>query len=103
MTSLQLAAKLVLVASNCQPVRRSEIDYYALLSKTPVHHYSGNNVELGTACGKYFTVSVLAITDAGKSQLVVGSWSVVRDLLSLWLFAILQGIKTKQDSLEVSF
>ena len=35
---------------------RSEIEYYAMLAKTGVHHYAGNNNELGTACGKYFRV-----------------------------------------------
>ena len=50
--------------------RKSEIDYYAMLSKTGVHHYSGNNIELGTACGKYFRVSVLSITDAGDSDII---------------------------------
>ena len=34
--------------------RKSEIEYYAMLAKTGVHHYSGDNNELGTACGKYF-------------------------------------------------
>lgn len=36
--------------------RKSEIEYYAMLAKTGVHHYNGNNIELGTACGKYFKV-----------------------------------------------
>lgn len=63
-------AKLVIVSSNCPPVRKSEIEYYAMLSKTGVHHYSGNNVDLGTACGKYFRVSVLAITDPGDSDII---------------------------------
>ena len=81
---------------------RSEIEYYAMLSKTDVHHYNGiffllsfnlfyknikcdlfclinnlffvhflgNNIELGTACGKYFRVSVLSITDAGDSDIL---------------------------------
>jgi ribosomal protein L30E len=34
--------------------RKSEIEYYAMLAKTGVHHYTGDNNELGTACGKYF-------------------------------------------------
>lgn len=34
--------------------RKSEIEYYAMLAKTGVHHYVGDNNELGTACGKYF-------------------------------------------------
>ena len=82
---------------------RAEIEYYAMLSKTEVHHYSGmitfisflfyclllylifslvllfifllkyflgNNIELGTACGKYFRVSVLSITDPGDSDIL---------------------------------
>lgn len=36
-----------------------------MLAKTGVHHYSGNNIELGTACGKYFRVCTLSITDPG--------------------------------------
>lgn len=46
--------------------RKSEIEYYAMLAKTGVHHYGGNNIELGTACGKYFRCCTLSITDAGE-------------------------------------
>ena len=41
-----------------------------MLSKTGVHHYSGNNIELGTACGKYFRVGCVSIVDAGDSDLI---------------------------------
>jgi len=50
--------------------RKSEIEYYAMLAKTGVHHYSGNNIELGTACGKYFRVSTLSVTDPGDSDII---------------------------------
>mmetsp|Transcript_3426 Transcript_3426/g.12038 ORF Transcript_3426/g.12038 Transcript_3426/m.12038 type:complete len:91 (-) Transcript_3426:43-315(-) len=63
-------AKLVIIAKNCPPLRRSEIEYYAMLADTGVHHYTGNNIELGTACGKYFRVSSLTITDPGDSDIV---------------------------------
>eukprot|EP01111_Echinosteliopsis_oligospora_P011092 TRINITY_DN356_c0_g1_i1.p1 TRINITY_DN356_c0_g1~~TRINITY_DN356_c0_g1_i1.p1 ORF type:complete len:111 (-),score=25.61 TRINITY_DN356_c0_g1_i1:78-410(-) len=63
-------AKLVIISNNIPPLRKSEIEYYAMLSKTGVHHYSGNNVDLGTGCGKYFRTSVLAITDPGDSDIV---------------------------------
>ncbi|MBN3271511.1 RL30 protein, partial [Polyodon spathula] len=59
-------AKLVILANNTPALRKSEIEYYAMLAKTGVHHYSGNNIELGTACGKYFRVCTLAIIDPGK-------------------------------------
>lgn len=34
--------KMVIVASNCPAIRRSEVEYYAMLSKTVVHHYQGS-------------------------------------------------------------
>lgn len=37
-------AKLILIAGNCPPLRKSELEYYAMLAKTPVHHFNGNNV-----------------------------------------------------------
>ncbi|KAF4214475.1 hypothetical protein CNMCM8980_010396 [Aspergillus fumigatiaffinis] len=63
-------AKLVLIAANAPPLRKSELEYYAMLAKTPVHHYSGNNIELGTACGKLFRCSTMAILDAGDSDIL---------------------------------
>lgn len=41
-------SKLILIASNTAPLRKSELEYYAMLAKCPVHHYQGNNNELGT-------------------------------------------------------
>ncbi|MDG2753943.1 nucleoside-diphosphate kinase, partial [Vibrio parahaemolyticus] len=32
-------AKLVILANNCPALRKSEIEYYAMLVKTGVHHY----------------------------------------------------------------
>jgi len=63
-------SKLVILANNTPPLRKSEIEYYAMLAKTGVHHYSGDNNELGTACGKYFRVCTLTITDAGDSDII---------------------------------
>jgi len=63
-------AWLVIIADNCPPLVKSEIEYYAMLAKTGVHHYSGNNIDLGTACGKYFRVGCLSITDPGDSDIV---------------------------------
>ncbi|CDR99002.1 probable RPL30-60S large subunit ribosomal protein L30.e [Sporisorium scitamineum] len=63
-------AKLVLISANTPPLRKSEIEYYAMLSKTAVHHYQGTNVALGTAAGKLFRVGVMTILDAGDSDLL---------------------------------
>ncbi len=40
------AAKLVIISNNCPPIRKSEIEYYAMLSKTGVHHYTGSELLL---------------------------------------------------------
>eukprot|EP01091_Cochliopodium_minus_P003662 TRINITY_DN13637_c0_g1_i1.p1 TRINITY_DN13637_c0_g1~~TRINITY_DN13637_c0_g1_i1.p1 ORF type:complete len:128 (-),score=27.73 TRINITY_DN13637_c0_g1_i1:52-384(-) len=73
-TSLQALrsgkAKLILIAQNCPLLRKSEIQYYAMLSGSNIHHYKGNNISLGTACGKYFRCSTLAITDPGDSDIL---------------------------------
>lgn len=69
-TLRQGKAKLVIISNNTPPLRKGEIEYYAMLAKTGVHHYTGNNVELGTACGKYFRVCTLSITDAGDSDII---------------------------------
>ncbi|KAI5934415.1 60S ribosomal protein L30 [Manis javanica] len=47
-------AQLVILTNNCPAVRKSEIGHYALLAKTTNRHYSGHNIELDTACGKYY-------------------------------------------------
>lgn len=53
-------AKLVLISANTPPLRKSELEYYAMLSKTSVHHYQGSNVALGTAAGKLFRVGYVS-------------------------------------------
>jgi len=62
--------KLIIVSNNCPPLQRSEIEYYAMLAKVGVHHFNGNNVDLGTACGKYYRVNVLSVTDPGDSDII---------------------------------
>lgn len=40
-------AKIILIASNASPLKKSELEYYAMLAKCPVHHFQGNNIDLG--------------------------------------------------------
>ncbi|CAE7832094.1 RPL30 [Symbiodinium microadriaticum] len=69
-TLRQGKSKLVLISNNCPALRKSEIEYYAMLAKTGVHHFHGDNNELGTACGRYYRVSCLSITDPGDSDII---------------------------------
>ncbi|KAI7525631.1 hypothetical protein KC331_g17420 [Hortaea werneckii] len=66
-------AKLIIIAGNTPPLRKSELEYYSMLAKCSVHHFSGNNIELGTACGKLFRCSTMAILDAGDSDILSSS------------------------------
>lgn len=63
-------AKLVIISSNCPSLRRSELEYYAVIAKTGVHEFAGTNTELGTACGRMYRVSCMAVTDAGDSDII---------------------------------
>ena len=63
-------AKLVVISKNCPAIRRTELEYYTMLAKADVHHFDGNNVELGTASGKLFAVSAMVITDPGDSDIL---------------------------------
>ncbi|XP_043845240.1 60S ribosomal protein L30-like [Dromiciops gliroides] len=63
-------AILVILANKCPALRKSKIEYYTMLAKTDIYHYSGNNIELGTACGKYYRVCTLAIIDPGDSDII---------------------------------
>lgn len=69
-------AKLVLISSNCPTLTKCQIEYYAMLSAQSKEHgckvkqYSGDNNDLGTACGKFYRVSMMAITDGGDSDIL---------------------------------
>jgi large subunit ribosomal protein L30e len=63
-------AKMVIISNNTPALRKSEVEYYAMLAKCAVQHYTGNNSDLGTACGKFYRVSMVAVTDAGDSDIL---------------------------------
>ncbi|KAA6387541.1 MAG: putative ribosomal protein rpl30 [Streblomastix strix] len=63
------ASKVVIISSNIPALRKAEIEYYSMLGRVPVHHYNGNNVALGTACGKFFRVGVLSCINPGDSDI----------------------------------
>ena len=62
--------KLIFIANNCPPLRKSMSEYYALLAGAKVIPFAGNNNELGKACGKSYGVSLLSIIDAGDSDIL---------------------------------
>ena len=63
-------SKLMIIANNCPAVRKTELEYLAVLGGSKVLHFEGNNVELGTACGRLHRVCVMTIQDAGDSDIL---------------------------------
>jgi large subunit ribosomal protein L30e len=63
-------AKLVIVASNCKPELRADLEHYAKLANVPVYNFGGDSRELGLACGKPFLVSVLGVVEGGNSNIL---------------------------------
>eukprot|EP00038_Savillea_parva_P005645 m.159406 g.159406 ORF g.159406 m.159406 type:complete len:117 (-) comp11788_c0_seq1:28-378(-) len=63
-------SKLIILAANTPALRKSELEYFALLTRTLVEHYKGDNIALGTACGKYYRVGCLSVTEPGDSDIV---------------------------------
>ena len=61
--------KLLILADNCPPSKRAQLEYYAMLSNTAIHRFGGNNVDLGSACGKFFRASCMSVTDFGDADL----------------------------------
>lgn len=63
-------AKLVVLASNAPKADAEKVESLAKKNKVPVYTFSGNNTELGPACGKPFSVAVLSVLDAGESDVL---------------------------------
>ena len=63
-------AKLILLASNCPPTIREDIEYYCKLSEIPVCVYKGESTDLGALCGKPFDVAALTIKEPGDSNIL---------------------------------
>lgn len=69
--SLKLGnGKLAVVADNSPDDIKDDVKYYAKLSNIPVYTYEGTSVELGSVCGKPFTVATLVIADPGDSTIL---------------------------------
>ena len=60
--------KAIFVAHNTPSIIKAEVNYYSVLSNTHIYHYTGNNIDLGSACGKYHRVAILGILDPGDSD-----------------------------------
>ncbi|MDD1774463.1 MAG: 50S ribosomal protein L30e [Methanobacterium sp.] len=62
--------KLVIIAQNCPRDIQEDVMQYSKLSEIPVYTYEGTSVDLGSVCGKPFTVATLTIKDPGDSNIL---------------------------------
>ena len=63
-------AKLVVAASNCPRDTLEDLKYYSSISGVRLHIFDKDSKELGLACGRPFTVNVVAIVDPGASSIL---------------------------------
>jgi large subunit ribosomal protein L30e len=63
-------AKIMIFSSNCPPETKKEMEAACAKANVPVHTYTGTSIELGSVCGKAFTVSVLTVLEAGTSNIL---------------------------------
>ena len=62
--------ELVVLAANAPKTLKDDVEIYSKLSEIPVHIFDGSSVELGSICGKPFTVSVLVVQEPGDSNIL---------------------------------
>jgi len=60
-------ARLVIIVKN---VSKANAEALAKFEKAPVYKFPGTSLELGSACGKPFAISVLTVLAPGESQIM---------------------------------
>ena len=62
--------KLVIIAENSPKEVTEDVMQYSKLSKIPVYTFQGTSVDLGSVCGKPFTVAAMMVNDPGDSTIL---------------------------------
>jgi len=62
--------KMVIVSANMAETSKEDLKRYAGLSKIKYYEYPESSKELGYACGKPFTASVVGIVKDGGSKIL---------------------------------
>jgi large subunit ribosomal protein L30e len=61
-------SKMIIIANNCPSDVQKAISE---IGNVPVYNFEGTNIELGSACGKPFSVAVMSIENPGESDILV--------------------------------
>ena len=62
--------KLIIVSSTIRNTIKKQIEHYSKLLKVNVIEYPENGFELGSVCGKPFSVSALIVNEFGQSTII---------------------------------
>ena len=62
---------MILVASDCPALQKSEIENLAGINKSKVHEIEGNSHNLASALGINHKVRLLVIIDPGESDILI--------------------------------
>ncbi len=63
-------ARLVIVASNCPKEPLEDVRQYSSIAGVRLHVFDRDSRELGLACGKPFTVNMVAVVNPGNSSIL---------------------------------
>jgi large subunit ribosomal protein L30e len=62
--------KLIIISSTISKADEDLFKHYTKLLKIPVIEYPEGSIELGSVCGKPFSISIIAVIDKGKSSIL---------------------------------
>ncbi|KAL5697913.1 60S ribosomal protein L30 [Ranunculus cassubicifolius] len=66
--------KLIIISNNCPPLRKSEIEYYAMLAKVGVHHFNGMDIKYPVhLCCIIIVIFISFISDSIPSLNIVAN------------------------------
>ncbi|GAB7323049.1 hypothetical protein MBLNU13_g05568t1 [Cladosporium sp. NU13] len=75
-------AKLIIIAGNTPPLRKSELEYYSMLGKTAVHHFTGNNPYPKSRFNRGVPDPKIRIFDLGRKKANVDEFPLCVHLVS---------------------
>lgn len=62
--------KLIIVSKNTSSEKKEKIKHIAGLANIPYYEFKGTSLELGSICGKPYSVSMLLVKAVGKSKIL---------------------------------
>ena len=62
--------QLIIISSNLPKLKKEKILEIAKVAAVPYYEFKGTGLELGSICGKPFVVSVMAVLNSGKSNVL---------------------------------